>query len=263
MGIVYSMILAIFSMLVVSPAQGVIVSTTPEGRVQFEHVYGHEPTDAELNSIRSLREKYGGQIEYAETLEDLKQKILKSSDQLFIIIGHNSKGDFRFPSGESIQLDLLSGFFETSDKIPVFLTCRGSCYIDAPAPGRKMKMSHAFALAEDLSDRFGNFNVSEVRSTFPVEDEFTSQMSNLLGKNMTIEAGQLSKTKLPRDRCAELLMGILSGRTGTANGASAELVGELRKAIFRAEVIGIIPAGVKVTVTGGAVAGAVYVSIHE
>lgn len=263
MGILCSLIIVTVSILAASPVQGVIVSTTPEGPDQYERIYDHEPTVAQLNSIKLLRKEYGDQMEYAVTFDDLKQNILTSSDRLFVIIGHNKDGDFRFPSGERIPLDVIAGLFKNSEKIPVILTCRGSCYTDVPAPRLKLSLTGAFALAEQLSDRFANFNNAfETGSEGLLDNAPTSLITDRLGK-LKNDFGQLSKTRLSPSQCAQLLTGVQSARTGTATAAHTQLVSEVRKVIFRAEVAEIVPATVKATVIGGPVAGTIYILLDN
>lgn len=236
------------SILTALPAQSAILSALPQERNEYEKVFGYEPTEGELKSLRSLQTEDGQQTQAVKTLRDF-QNVLDSREQTLIMIGHNEEGVFRFASGESKPIGELSQMVESSNKVGVFLTCHGSCYTDAPAPRFKINWINAFALAAILNRTFANSGTPPDPGPVPPRPspsvpskKPTSQDCLKLGHPITI---QIAKARGPRQM----------------------LHREIGKTIFRAEMNKVISTGAKIvaaTTAGGAVVeGVFYVFLNE
>lgn len=135
------------------PVKSQVAVVFPTNTVEYERLYGHEPTQSQLEEVSRLRSRYSGTVTEIRSLNDF-QALLQSDNRLVFLVGHNDLGEFKFTSGESQSLQRLSEMVENSNKLGVYLTCRGACSVDAPATRKNTTLSEALLLATALNSRF-------------------------------------------------------------------------------------------------------------
>lgn len=251
------------------PAQGAILSALPKDPKEYEKVFGYEPTGGELDTVRrSLRTEYGQQIQTVKTLSDF-QRVLDSSEQPLVLVGHNEEGVFRFASGESRPIDQLSKMVEESDKIGVFLTCRGSCYTDAPAPRFKINWVDALILAAVINRAFADFDPPSGPGPVPPRSGPSPPSGQALSsgrREMPPRSGPFASSSPPT--LSECAQGIRAGRRGTGGTNQARirfynrnLKNQISRLIFQKEMAKIVSTKAKIvaaTTTGGTVIWGVF-----
>ena len=139
------------------PAQATLAAIMPTDAREYHAIYGYEPTKSELASVHRLRTEFRDHIVHIKTSADL-HAALTIDDPLMLVVGHNEAGHFRFVSGDAQSLSELSMSIFAAGKIPVFLTCEGQCYTDAPGTKQKITFRDGLLLAVAIEHHFQHTN---------------------------------------------------------------------------------------------------------
>lgn len=163
-----------------------IVISFPSDKKQFETIFGRVPSELEYAQIAPLAsqvDRYNPGLEHRPSLadgvwgdgynhiqslqspSDLQMKFgqslterhnidpnleYKNFQKSLIIIGHNDKGDFYFPNGESINLSQISHIKSGYDRV-IVLSCFANKYHESgPAISFRLSYEESFLIAAQL-----------------------------------------------------------------------------------------------------------------
>lgn len=202
----------------------------PTNQKEYERVFGYEASTGELQELAALRGKHAPNAVGLRSLGDLN-RALSEDGPLAVLIGHNDRGVFRFPSGEQVALKEMEERVNGSGKIGVFLTCGGSCYVDSPATRWKTTFNDALVLAGLIGRSIGSQDTEQL--VVPMSPGRPGGLSGLTPQ-----------------QCADLFRGVSEG----SRAAARTIRNEVAKTVFRAELRKAVSATAKVV--GGVTSGA-------
>lgn len=138
----------------------------PTKAMEFEATMGRKPTasdQAELRrAARQVDNLAGFIVDRSAPEGELRSNFEKYGENIFIFVGHNDKGRFRFLNGTSRPMREVVGGCMAAQKACVFLACHSSTYTqDGPAIGVSDRLNFvealhvAAALGKQLSAKGG------------------------------------------------------------------------------------------------------------
>ena len=227
-------------LLIAVPSESLILDLMPSNSREFENVFQYKATDTELSAIVNSLQKYPDLTTKVEGKSELYNILQFSVEPAVVIIGHNEDGMLRFGSGEVEPIVELSKRIEASGKIGVFLTCKGSCYTDAPANRSMTSLDRAIDVAEKISNRVGDYSLP-------------SEISAQPKASLSASSAGIAE---PTQNCITLMKSLPSSST------TMTIERDIRQIIRRSEVLGHLSIAGKV---GGALTGAgvIYVLMDD
>ena len=133
----------------------------PENKTEYVNIFGVEPTDGQLTAIKNSTNLYGADYFTMKSVSDFYRLIAVSNNPI-AIVGHNEKGVFYFPSGESLPIQEMTNALVRLGKSAVFLSCNASRYTNYPATSLKINYGDAFRIASSIEAELEKNSLGEV-----------------------------------------------------------------------------------------------------
>lgn len=135
-------------------ATGLTIMALPTDALTFAKIYDRPPSASELRELSAHR---GDAIPDAvpSTAATLATTLANSNAKFVTFIGHNDRGQFRFPDGSSLRLYDIIRICIQHGKRAVFLSCEADQYVSGRAVGAVGELS--FGEAAQLCNRLKAF----------------------------------------------------------------------------------------------------------